>query len=46
VLLEAAKRERIELEPALDALRDAGFWIGDELYRQAIDAVNNSKNES
>lgn len=39
VVLRAAKEGDIEVEPTLDALRDAGFWIGDDLYRRAIEAV-------
>ncbi|MFU8866626.1 DUF3368 domain-containing protein [Natronococcus sp.] len=43
ILLKAARHDRIELEPALDSLRDVGFWIGDELYQQAIDAVDDGQ---
>lgn len=44
ILLKAAKRDRLEIEPALDALRDVGFWISDELYQQAVDAVDDDQN--
>ncbi|WP_345786461.1 DUF3368 domain-containing protein [Haloterrigena salinisoli] len=30
------------MEPALDELREAGFWIGDDLYQRAVDAVDES----
>ncbi|ELY59758.1 hypothetical protein C491_05301 [Natronococcus amylolyticus DSM 10524] len=43
VLLKAAERGELAIAPALDALRDAGFWIDDELYQQAIDAVDDGQ---
>ena len=40
ILLGAARDGDLEIEPALDSLRDVGFWIGDHLYRRAIEAVD------
>jgi uncharacterized protein len=45
ILLKAAEEHEIEIEPELDALRNAGFWLSDELYQQAVDAVG-GKDES
>lgn len=40
ILLRAARQGDVEIEPALDELRDVGFWIGDDLYHRAIDVAN------
>lgn len=39
ILLRAANESGLDLRTELDALRDAGFWISDELYRTAIERV-------
>lgn len=39
LLLREAHQGTIRIEPALDELREAGFWIGEDLYRQAIEEV-------
>jgi len=39
ILLRAATDGDLDIETELDALRDAGFWISDELYRTAVDSV-------
>ncbi|KAA9396582.1 DUF3368 domain-containing protein [Haloarcula sp. CBA1130] len=36
ILLRGANAGDIELKHELDALRDAGFWISDELYSNAL----------
>ncbi|MUV89763.1 DUF3368 domain-containing protein [Halapricum sp. CBA1109] len=36
VLLRGAKNGEVELANELDALREAGFWISDELYSRAL----------
>ena len=36
VLLRGAKTGEAELEHELDALREAGFWISDDLYEQVL----------
>jgi predicted nucleic acid-binding protein len=36
VLLRAAKTGAIDLRPELDALREGGFWISDELYEEVL----------
>jgi predicted nucleic acid-binding protein len=41
VLLRAADQGRIDIESELDSLRQVGFWIGEDLYDRAIDAVEN-----
>lgn len=42
ILLKAARQNDLAIEPALDELREAGFWIGDDLYQRAVDAVDES----
>jgi predicted nucleic acid-binding protein len=37
ILLRAAAHGDIELETELDALREAGFWISDDLYERALE---------
>lgn len=39
ILLREAKHGSLDIETQLDALREAGFWISDELYEQAVAAV-------
>ena len=41
ILLRGAKTDEVELEQELDALREAGFWISDELYERALSVANN-----
>ncbi|TQR21881.1 DUF3368 domain-containing protein [Haloferax sp. wsp5] len=36
MLLRGANAGDIELKHELDALRDAGFWISDELYSKVL----------
>jgi predicted nucleic acid-binding protein len=36
LLLRGAKTEAVDLEHELDALREAGFWISDDLYSQIL----------
>ncbi|QCC52440.1 DUF3368 domain-containing protein [Halapricum salinum] len=36
VLLRAAKTGELDLENELDALREAGFWISDDLYSRVL----------
>ena len=43
--LRGARRGEVSIEPALDELRDAGFWISDDLYRRAIDAAEDETTE-
>lgn len=40
ILLRGARDGDLEIEPTLDSLRDVGFWIGDDLYRRAVEAVD------
>ena len=39
VLLRAAGRGELDIETSLGDLREAGFWISDDLYQRAIDSV-------
>jgi predicted nucleic acid-binding protein len=41
ILLRGAKTNEIDLEHELSALREAGFWISDELYERALSEANN-----
>ena len=41
VLLKGAAAGEVELETELDALREAGFWIADDLYERALQEVGN-----
>ena len=43
VLIRAAKNGTLSLEPALRSLREAGFWISDDLVQQAIAAVESEE---
>ncbi|WP_324761213.1 DUF3368 domain-containing protein [Haloarcula sp. GH36] len=36
ILLRAANKDDLELQQELDALREAGFWISDELYSKIL----------
>lgn len=36
ILLRAANEDNLELQQELDALREAGFWISDELYSKIL----------
>lgn len=36
ILLRGANTGEVDVERELDALRDAGFWISDELYEQVL----------
>lgn len=40
VLIRAAKNDKIMLERELDRLREAGFWISDELYEAVLAEAN------
>jgi predicted nucleic acid-binding protein len=39
ILMRAANGSDLGIESELDALRDTGFWISEELYRTAIERV-------
>lgn len=39
ILLKGAKTGGVELERELDALREAGFWISDDLYSDILSEV-------
>jgi predicted nucleic acid-binding protein len=39
ILLRAAKNGDVELKQELDSLREAGFWISDDLYSKIISEV-------
>jgi predicted nucleic acid-binding protein len=41
VLLKAANADEIDLQSELDALREAGFWVADDLYERALQEVGN-----
>jgi predicted nucleic acid-binding protein len=36
ILLRGAKTDVVNLEHELEALREAGFWISDDLYEQIL----------
>ncbi|GAB6878266.1 DUF3368 domain-containing protein [Halorubrum gandharaense] len=36
ILLRASSQDAVDLRSELDALREAGFWISDELYERAL----------
>jgi len=36
ILLRAARTGAIDLRTELDALREQGFWISDELYEEIL----------
>ncbi len=36
ILLRASRQDGLDLESELNALRDAGFWIADDLYERAL----------
>ena len=40
ILLRGAKTDEVNLEHELDSLREAGFWISDDLYARALSEVN------
>jgi predicted nucleic acid-binding protein len=40
ILLRGAKTDEVELEQELDALREVGFWISDDLYSRALSEVD------
>lgn len=40
ILLRGAKTEEVDLEHELDALREAGFWISDDLYARVLAKTN------
>lgn len=40
ILLRGAKTDEVDLERELDALREAGFWISDDLYSSALSEVD------
>ena len=40
ILLRGANTGEVALETELDALRDAGFWISDELYSKVLAEVD------
>lgn len=39
ILLRGATAGEVEIEPELDALREAGFWISDDLYTRILSKV-------
>ncbi|WP_284010492.1 DUF3368 domain-containing protein [Haloarcula pelagica] len=39
ILLRAANEDDLDLQQELDALREAGFWISDELYSKILSEV-------
>lgn len=41
ILLRGAKTNDVAMREALDALRDAGFWISDELYSKVLSEAEN-----
>jgi len=41
ILLRGAKDGQIELEDELDSLREAGFWISDDLYAEVLSRAEN-----
>lgn len=41
ILLRGANAGEVELQQELDALREAGFWISDELYSKALEESRN-----
>lgn len=43
ILIKAARAGRVDIEASLSALRDAGFWIDDDLSQRAIDAVERAE---
>lgn len=44
ILLKAANEGALDIENALSELRDAGFWIGEDLYRRAVESVTDESN--
>jgi hypothetical protein len=42
ILLRGAKTGEVELEQELDALREVGFWISDDLYEQILSEADQS----
>lgn len=40
VLLRAGRDDVVDVRSELNALRDAGFWISDDLYETAIERAN------
>jgi len=38
ILLRASEHGSVDLRSELDALREAGFWIADDLYQKALEA--------
>ncbi len=40
ILLRGAKTDEVDLERELDALREAGFWMSDDLYSRALSEVD------
>jgi predicted nucleic acid-binding protein len=43
VLLRSAGDEGVDVREELDALREAGFWISDDLYREALDRLDSGE---
>lgn len=43
ILLRGANDDRVDLESELDALRDAGFWISDGLYRETLERADSDR---
>ena len=39
ILLRGARSSGVALETELDALRDAGFWLSDELYSKVLSEI-------
>lgn len=40
ILIRGAKNGSVDLESELDALREAGFWISDDLYARVLSEVD------
>lgn len=45
ILLKAATTGDVELKTELDALREAGFWISDNLYSKVLSEARNSSDQ-
>jgi predicted nucleic acid-binding protein len=43
VLLRSAGDGDVDVREELDALREAGFWISDDLYREALDRLDSGE---
>ena len=43
ILLRAARKDMIDLQAELNALRSAGFWISDDLYNEVLERAQTGK---